>query len=443
MNPKSFILALVMLIVVFSIILPCDARIFDRIIAYVNDDVITKRRLDVLVKQRAFELQQVEGYSEREALIEAEKERGDLLDRLIRQMLLLEAALTLKVQVTDVEIEEQINKLKGQYQIPSDEEFEKLLNRDGLTLIAFREQLQRNLMTEKLVMGRILPRLQVRDSDVQKFYEENRDKLPTKADRISLRQIFIAFKPSESNKKQTYDTAKTTLEEIRLDKTQFENIAKRIAAKYKTSAQAGVLIETTPAEILTFPNVYLTALAKLKDGEISELIEGDDGFHVFMVETRSDDKIMFRHVTVPYIFSDEEMQAAQESAEEIVKKLEAGEEFTELAKTYSDDSETKEKGGDIGILTITTLNPEIREIVESLEVGKFSKPFETETGIYIFKVEDRIVPELTGQEKLQIIGILRQQLFEKEWTAYTDSLMENAYIKIKPEAVPTQISKDN
>lgn len=443
MNPKTFLFSLVMFIVVFSITLPCDARIFDRIIAYVNDDVITKRRLDVLVKQRSFELQQVERYNEREALIEAEKERGDLLDRLIRQMLLLEAALTLKVQVTDVEIEEQIDKFKAQYQIPSDEEFEKLLNRDDLTLVAFREQLQRNLMTEKLVMGRILPRLQVRDSDVQKFYEENRDQLPTKADRISLRQIFIAFKPSESTKKQTYGTAKTILDEIRLDKTEFENIAKRIAAKYKTSAQTGALIETTPAEILTFPNVYLTALAKLKDGEISELIEADDGFHIFMVETRNDEKIMFRHLTVPYIFSDAEKQVAQENVEMIVNKLDAGETFVELAKTYSDDSETREKGGDIGTLIITTLNPEIREIVESLEVGKFSKPFETETGVYIFKVEERIIPELTQQEKQQIIGILRQQLFEKEWTAYTDSLMENAYIKIKPEAVPTQTSKDN
>ena len=78
------------------------ARTFDQIIAYVNDDVVTKRELDVLVNQRAMELQQVYRFSEREALNEAERQRPELLDRLIRQMLLLEAALTLKVTVIDV-----------------------------------------------------------------------------------------------------------------------------------------------------------------------------------------------------------------------------------------------------------------------------------------------------------------------------------------------------
>ncbi|MYK18785.1 hypothetical protein F4055_11580, partial [Candidatus Poribacteria bacterium] len=70
------------------------ARTFDKIVAYVNDDIVTKRELDVLVNQRAIELQQVYRFSEREARNEAERQRSELLDRLIRQMLLLEAALT-------------------------------------------------------------------------------------------------------------------------------------------------------------------------------------------------------------------------------------------------------------------------------------------------------------------------------------------------------------
>ena len=172
MNPKIIMSVLLILLLIFSSVTPGIAKIFDKIIAYVNDDVITKRRLDIVVKQHAFELQQSHRFSESEALKEAEKQRGELLDRLIRQMLLLEAALTLKIQVADVEVQEQIQKFKTQYQIPSDEEFKKLLNRDGMTIVAFREQIQRNMMTEKLVMGRILPRLQVRDSDVQKFFEE-------------------------------------------------------------------------------------------------------------------------------------------------------------------------------------------------------------------------------------------------------------------------------
>ena len=442
MKPKTLIPILLIFSLLYCIVTPSSARIFDRIIAFVNDDVITKRKLDLIVKQRAFELQQIEGYSEREALTIAENERAELLDRLIRQMLLLEAALTLKVQITDAEIEEQIQKVKTQYQITSDEEFNKLLNRDGLTLAAYREQLQRNLMTEKLVIGRILPRLQVRDSDVQKFYEENRDQLPTKADRISLRHIFIAYKPSETEKRAATDVVKQALAEIKADKTQFETVAKRITAKQQPNVKAGALIETTPSEILSFPDEFLTVLAKLKAGEISEPIEAADGIHVFMVETRTDEKISLRHLTVRYEISDETKKVANKRADEIFKQLESGKDFNAIAKEQSDDTETREKGGELGTHSLTALNPKVREVVEPLETGKHSKPFETNTGVYIYKVDERITPKLNEQEKQQIIAILRQQLFEKEWTAYTDSLMENAFVKIKPDAIPKPETKE-
>ena len=442
MKPKTVVIVLLIVLLIYSGVTPTIAKIFDEIIAYVNDDVITKRQLDTLVKQYAFELQQIHRYTETEALKEAEKERAQTLDRLIRQKLLVEAALTLKIQVPDAEIEEYIQNFKTKYQIATDDEFKRLLNQDGLTVIAFREQIQRNLMTEKLVMGRILPRLQVRDSDIQNFFEENRDQLPTKADRVSLRHIFIAFKPTAADRKIASDEVTQALEEIQSDKTQFEGIARRIASKHNLNAEAGSLVETTPSEILSLPDAFLTVLAKLKAGEVSEATETSDGIHVFIVETRTDEKISFRHLTVPFLFSEETLQAARERATEITQKLEAGENFIAIAKEHSDDMETREKGGDFGVHTLTELNPKIREAVQSLEVGKYSKPLETEVGLYIYKVDDRKTPELTQQEKQQIIGILRQQLFEKEYAAYTDSLLENAYIKIKQDAVPTPDAKD-
>ena len=66
-----------------------------------------------------------------------------------------------------------------------------------MTLVAFREQSERNLKTEKLVMGRIVPRLQIRNSEIQKFFEENRDQLSTKVDKVRLRHIFIALNPAK------------------------------------------------------------------------------------------------------------------------------------------------------------------------------------------------------------------------------------------------------
>ena len=407
------------------------ARTFDRIIAYVNDDVVTKRELDVLVNQRAMELQQVYRFSEREALNEAERQRSELLDRLIRQMLLLEAALTLKVTVSDVEIEQYVQDFKKRYKIETDEEFKKQLNREGMTLVAFREQSERNLKAEKLVMGRIVPRLQVRESEIQKFFEENRDQLPTKTDKVHLRHIFVAFEPNQADRDAAFETVRKILNEITIDGTKFEELAKRYASKQNPSSQAGMLIEATTDELKRFPKIFQDVLSNLEAGKLSEPVEGNEGLYVFTVEMKTDSVTAFRYLIVPLTPSAQAMQEARERIVEVFKKLENGEDFNALAESYSDDTETRENGGDLGVRSLTELNPNTRKIIEALEPDTYSQPHETESGLHIFKVGERNSPSLSEVEKQQITSILRQQRFQEEWDAYTNKLLENAYIRME------------
>ena len=403
------------------------ARTFDRIVAYVNDDVVTKRELDVLVKQRAMELQQVYRFSEREALNEAERQRSELLDRLIRQMLLLEAALTLRITVSETEVEQYIKDFKDKYQIETDEEFKRQLNREGMTLVAFREQSERNLKTEKLVMGRIVPRLQVRDSEIQKFFEENRDQLSTKSDKVHLRHIFIAFKPNQADRDAAYENVRKALNEIETGAAKFEAVAQR----YDTSKQAGTLIEASTEELSQFPKIFQDSLTNLAVGARSEPIEGDRGLYVFTVARKTDEMIEFRYFIVPLVPSPSAVQETRKHADEVYAKLAAGEDFSKLVLAHSDDDETRENSGDLGVRSLSELNPKTRAIVEPMVSGAYSQPYETELGLHIFSVDERNSPDLTEAEKAEITVILRQQRFQEEWDAYTDKLLENAYVKIK------------
>ena len=402
------------------------ARTFDRIIAYVNDDVVTKRELDVLVNQRAMELQQVYRFSKREALNEAERQRSELLDRLIRQMLLLEAALTLKITVTEAEVEQYIKDFKDRYQIETDAEFKKQLNQEGMTLIAFREQSERNLKTERLVMGRIVPRLQIRDKEIQKFFEENRDQLSTKVDKVHLRHIFIAFKPNQADRDTAYENVTAARNQIETGDAKFEEFAQR----YDASKQAGELVEASTEEFSKFPQLFQDSLTDLAIGTLSEPVEADKGLYVFTVEKKTDEMIAFRYLIVPLTPSPSAIQEARKQAADVHTKLEAGEDFSKLALLHSDDDETRENGGDLGIRSLSELNPKTRAVVEPLAPNAYSQPYETESGIHIFRVDERNSPGLTEAEKTQITVILRQQRFQEEWDAYTDKLLENAYVKI-------------
>ena len=423
------------LILILSLIMggvgSSTARTFDKIIAYVNDDVVTKRELDVLVNQRAMELQQVYRFSEREALNEADRQRPELLDRLMRQMLLLEAALTLKVTVSDVEIEQYIQDFKKRYKIETDEEFKKQLNREGMTLVAFREQSERNLKAEKLVMGRIVPRLQVREREIQEFFEENRDQLPTKTDKVHLRHIFVAFKPNQADRDAAFETVQKLLDEITTGRATFEEVAQRYTSKENPSSQAGILIEATTEELKRFPKIFQDVLTNLETGTFSEPVEGNEGLYVFTIAMKTDQMIAFRYLIVPLIPSAEATQEARERIVEVFKKLENGEDFNALAAAHSDDTETRDNGGDLGVRSLTELNPKTRTIIEALEPDTYSQPHETESGLHIFKVDERNSPSLSEVEKQQITSILRQQRFQEEWDAYTNKLLENAYIRIE------------
>ena len=141
--------------------------------------------------------------------------------------------------------------------------------------------------------------------------------------------------------------------------------------------------------------------------------------------------VAFRYLIVPVTPSAQAMQEARARIVEVFKKLENGEDFNVLAESYSDDTETRENGGDLGVRSLTELNPNTRKIIEVLEPDTYSQPHETESGLHIFKVDERNSPSLSEVEKQQITSILRQQRFQEEWDAYTNKLLENAYIRIE------------
>ncbi len=409
-----------------------ESRTFDQIIAYVNDEVITNWELENLVRQRALELNQLHNFSKREAAEKAQQERRELLDRLIRQMLLVETALTLKVEITDEELEVYIKTFKARANIETHEEFVKQLKAEGFTEPAFREQSKRNLMAERLLERRIFPRLQVRDSDVIKFFEENRNRFTTKSDNLQLRHILIAFKPSQADRKAALEKAKVAFQAAK-DGADFETLAERYSMREAhKDLRPGTVIKLTLDEVDGLPRPFRESLPNLNENEISRPVEDENEIYIFKVERKTEQTVDFRYLVIKLIVGEEAIQTAQERADLVYQKLIQGEDFNALATRYSDDSPTKANGGDLGSHSLNELSPKTRDAVEKLEVGQFQAPVRMQFGFHIFKVDRRTPLELSEVEKEQIRSMLRQQKFQEEWETYTDMLLENAYVKIKP-----------
>ena len=117
------------------------------------------------------------------------------------------------------------------------------------------------------------------------------------------------------------------------------------------------------------------------------------------------ERVRARHILV----------STKEEAEKVLKELNAGKKFEDLARKYSKDG-SKEFGGDLGYFTRDEMVPEFSKAVFALKVGEVSKPVKTEYGWHIIKLEDRkkIGPRPLAEVAPGIEALLLRQEVQKE-----------------------------
>ncbi len=106
-------------------------------------------------------------------------------------------------------------------------------------------------------------------------------------------------------------------------------------------------------------------------------------------------------IYVPEKADKQTKEKALAKAKKIREELRKGAKFEELAKRYSDDTASREKGGDIGVLRKGMTVPEFEQKVFSLKEGSISEPIESPYGYHVVKVEKRIPPKVKPFEELK------------------------------------------
>lgn len=132
---------------------------------------------------------------------------------------------------------------------------------------------------------------------------------------------------------------------------------------------------------------------------------------------------------LPNTAKQEEEKAVQDKSMEIYNKLKKGQSFPALAKEYSEDVTTANKGGLLPWLGAGLIDDSYVQNVKKLKEGGFSEPFRSRYGFVIIKLISRKAPSVLSleQAKPQITQTLAQEKAQKDWSDLNDKLANLTY----------------
>ncbi|MBF0505825.1 MAG: peptidylprolyl isomerase [Nitrospirae bacterium] len=120
----------------------------------------------------------------------------------------------------------------------------------------------------------------------------------------------------------------------------------------------------------------------------------------------------------------------EEKAQEIYKKLKAGDSFAGLAAQYSDDQNAK-NGGELGFVRKCDMSKEFADVCSSIKTGGVSEPISRGDGIYIIRVNEARVFKSQQEFREAIRQKLLNDKFDVDLKSWSRSLREKAYVEVK------------
>ncbi len=203
-----------------------------------------------------------------------------------------------------------------------------------------RIELEQFYFSEKLES--ITKGLDVTPAEITKFYQENSSQLPEVSDEIQLSQIQLEPELTQSHKQELIDRLLQIKKEIQNGKP-FEEMV-QIYSDDQASIPAGGLYKNTPRGQMV--KSYEGAALSLNEGEISDPVESEYGFHLIQLLKRNGNFYDSRHILLKSKPTKEEIQAAVNKLDSIRSLIIAQKiSFKDAAVKYSTDKGSKFSGG--------------------------------------------------------------------------------------------------
>jgi peptidyl-prolyl cis-trans isomerase SurA len=280
--------------------------VIDKIVAVVDSEVILQSELDFQVAMFA---------TQRNLDPKDPKIKEQLLNKLIEDKLLYAQSILDSIEVSDEDVNRQLDQVIAYYtqQYGSQERLEKAY---GMSTERIRREMKddtrKNLMADML-KNQKFGKVEVTRREVKEFFETYEDSLGMISEKFEIAHIYINPKSNDKLKQKSKLFAQSLLDSLR-NGADFEELAKNNSDDPGSAAAGGDLGFVKRG---VFYPEFESAAFKLKEGQLSEVVESPVGFHIIELLEKRGESIHARHILVKPKTDDEADLKAIEKLSEI------------------------------------------------------------------------------------------------------------------------------
>ena len=405
-------------------------ELVDRIVAVVNNEVITQFELSERVGRILKELAQ-----RGTPLPPRDQLERQVLERMILDKVQLQLARDTGLRVDDLDLDKTIARIAEGNNI-SLTEFRTRLERDGIAFDKFREDVRTEIVLSRLREREVDNKITVAESEIDNFLADQGAAAKGAPVEYNVAHILLRV-PEQARPDQLEQQRSRALEVVK----QLRGGADfaQVAAVYSDAPDAlrGGAMGWRSQDRL--PELFVEALAKLQPGDVSDVLRSPAGFHVLKLLDRRGasalsevEQFHVRHILVRTNELVSEADARRKLTQ-LRERIANGADFGELARLHSDDASAS-RGGDLGWIYPGDTVPEFERAFMHLKDGEVSEPVKTPFGWHLIQVlEHRTADASAERKRLDARKILRERKSDEAYQEWLRQLRDRAYVEYRLE----------
>jgi len=344
-------------------------KVIDEIVAVIGDEIVLTSDIETQYNQYLSQ-----GFTNRTEI------RCQIIEDLLYQKLLLNQAKTDSLQVSEQEIESELDKRIRYFisQVGSKEKLEDFYGKSIVEIKSeFRNLIKDQLLSQKMQLG-ITSGVKVTPSEVKSYFKTlAKDSVPIVESEVEVSQIVIKPEVSEQVKKGVINKLRSFKERIQGGED-FKVLATLYSDDPASAKNGGELGFVGRGDLVP---AFEAVAYKLKGDEISKVIKSEFGYHIIQLIERRGEQINVRHILLKPKVSSSQLMETKKEINEIASKIFAGEvTFEKAAMDFSDDESKNNEGllinpnSGSSLFVMKDLDPSLYFVIEKMQEGDISAP---------------------------------------------------------------------